>query len=121
MILAIPAGEKNIQSLVYSSFGRAPFFLFYNTKEESFHFVENDAAQSSGGAGIKAAQTIVDHQANTVLSPQCGQNAAEVLQGANIPILQSIQGSLQENIQAFTSGLLNPLHDIHEGHHSHGS
>ena len=37
MKIAIPVDEKNMESGVCPSFGRAPYFLFYNTEtKESF-------------------------------------------------------------------------------------
>ena len=52
-------------------------------------FIENSAANSEGGAGIKAAQNVVDSKAEILITPRCGQNAADVLQAADIKIYKT--------------------------------
>jgi predicted Fe-Mo cluster-binding NifX family protein len=66
MKIAIPLEEKTLDTSVCASFGRAPFFLFYDTETKESIFVDNSAATSTGGAGIKAAQIIVDNEASVI-------------------------------------------------------
>ena len=121
MKIAIPVDENNIQSNVCKSFGRAPFFLIYDTETQESNFLNNSAAFSSGGAGIKAAQTIIDNKADALLTPQCGGNAAEVFQAAGTKIFKTQSDSIQENIDAFLDQKLPLLTEIHAGHHGHGA
>ena len=75
MKIAVPVDENNIETGVCISFGRAPYFLVYDTETKGAELIENTAAQSPGGAGIKAAQMIVNSKAEVLLTPRCGQNA----------------------------------------------
>lgn len=120
MKIAIPTDEKNIDSTVCQSFGRTPYFLIYDTETDSAEFIDNSAASSQGGAGIKAAQSIVDFKVSAVLTPRCGQNAAEVLTAAGILIYKTENPSIKENIAAFKEKRLNQLNEIHAGFHKHG-
>lgn len=120
MKVAIPADTQSLDSAVCPSFGRAPYYLMYDTGTETPVFIENAAANSQGGAGIQAAQTLVDHQIHAVLTPRCGRNAAEVIQAAGIRIYRSKEGSLHENLKAFEAGKLDILEEIHAGFHQHG-
>ncbi len=120
MIIAIPADEKNMNTNVCISFGRAPYFLIYNTKTEESTFVNNSAAESSGGAGIKAAQIIADNNADALLTPRCGENAANVLKSADVKIYKTKGTSVKENIKDFIDGKLPLLDEIHSGFHGHG-
>lgn len=120
MIIAIPADEKKPDSNVCASFGRAPYFLIYNTETKESKFIDNIAAGSRGGAGIKAAQTIADNKADALLTPRCGQNAADVLNSANIKIYKTTASSVKENIDAFVAGTLPLLDDIHAGLNRYG-
>jgi predicted Fe-Mo cluster-binding NifX family protein len=86
MKIAIPVDEKSLESNVCVSFGRAPYYLIYDTETKESVFLDNSAAASTGGAGIKAAQTIVDNKVNALLTPRCGENAANVLKSADIKI-----------------------------------
>ena len=60
----------------------APYFLF---REDGMDTVlENPAAQAQSGAGIQAAQFLVDQRADVLITVRCGQNAAQVFQAAGI-------------------------------------
>lgn len=120
MIIAMPVYEQRMQSDICPSFGRAPYFLIYNTDAKTSVFVGNDAAASTGGAGIKAAQLVADHGTNVLISPRCGENAAAVLEQANIQMYQLVPGTAQRNIDEFIAGNLKEL-AISRGLHGHES
>lgn len=120
MKIVIPVEEKSIDGNVCPSFGRTPYFLIYNTDSKEAIYLDNSAAASQGGAGIKAAQTIVDNKVDALLTPRCGQNAADVLQTANIEIYKTNSESIKDNIEAFNNKKLNLLNEIHAGFHNHG-
>jgi predicted Fe-Mo cluster-binding NifX family protein len=120
MIIAIPVDEKNIGTNVCVSFGRTPYFLVYDTESKESKFIDNSATVSTGGAGIKAAQTIVDNKVNVLLTPRCGENAADVLEAADIKIYKTNGISAKKNINIFIAGKLPLLDEIHSGFHGHG-
>ena len=120
MKIAVPVDDKIVETNVCSSFGRTPYFLIYDTEIKDGRFIDNSAAASQGGSGIKAAQIVVDNNANVLLTPRCGENAAEVIKAANIEIYKTINASAMDNINAFKTGKLDILTDIHTGFHNHG-
>ena len=120
MKIAMPVDEKTMESSVCIAFGRTPYFLIYDSETKESVFIDNSAAASQGGAGIKAAQTVVDSQAGALLTPRCGENAAEVINAANIKIYKTINDSIKDNIAAFEEGKLSLLDEIHPGFHGHG-
>lgn len=120
MKIAVPAEACSMEARVCVSFGRAPYFLIYDTETGKSVFLENAAAEKHSGAGIAAAQTIVDSGAEVLLTPRCGENAAEVIQSGKIRLFKTFQGSLQENLDAYLKGTLPVLQEIHAGHHGHG-
>jgi hypothetical protein len=69
--------ENTDRTNVCISFGRAPFFMLYDSETKNASFIDNNAASSQGGAGIRAAQNIVDSKADALLTPrwrgQCGR------------------------------------------------
>jgi len=119
MKIAIPMNEKALNSSVSAHFGRAPYYLIYNTETKESVFIDNSASASRGGAGIKAAQVILDQQANALITPRLGDNAADVLEAANIEIYKSIEGSAEDNINALLDKKLARLSEIHPGLHDH--
>ncbi len=120
MKISIPVDDKSMDTTVCVSFGRAPYFLIYDTESHASSFLDNSANSSQGGAGIKAAQVIVDSQASVLLTPRCGENAAKVINAAHIKIYKTINDSIRDNIDAFNEGKLALLDDIHPGFHDHG-
>ena len=65
MIIAVPVEDNEVE--ICPSFGRTPLFYFYDTETETGEFVENEAMNAPGGAGIKAAQTVIDAKAEVIL------------------------------------------------------
>lgn len=120
MTIAIPVDKADISSDVCVSFGRAPYFLIYDTDTKDRVFIDNSAAASAGGAGIKAAQVIVDHKVEALLTPRCGQNAVDVLEGGDVKLYKTVKPSVQETIDAFEKGELSLLDQAHPGLHGQG-
>ncbi|MBB5337488.1 NifB/NifX family molybdenum-iron cluster-binding protein [Pectinatus brassicae] len=117
MKIAIPAEDKNIESNVSQTFGRTNYFIIYDMEAKQMETLDNSAIASQGGAGIKAAQLVLDNGVQVLIAPQCGQNAADVLAEGDIKIYASIEGTVKANIDAYTAGKLVIMNDIHAGYH----
>lgn len=115
MRIAIPVDED--KSMVCVTFGRAPYFLIYDTETEEKETKQNPAAQAQGGAGIKAAQFVADCRAEVLITPRCGENSAEVFQEAGIKIYKSEGLSVDRNLTAFKENQLPLLEKFHSGYH----
>ena len=121
MKVAIPVEEKKVDSAVCISFGRTPLFMVYNTESKENYFIDNSAIAVTGGAGIKAAQSIVDNGVMAMLTPHCGENAADVLKAGDIKIYRTVKDkNAIENIEMFCDGGLEILENIHPGDHGAG-
>ncbi len=120
MKIAVPTEKKDLSSSVCPSFGRAPYFLIYDSETKAHDFIVNSAAEAQGGAGIKAAQIVVDAGTEALIVPRCGKNAADVLNAAGVALLTAKDGDINENLAACTASQLKPLSDIHPGFHMHG-
>ncbi len=117
MKIAIPMDENKKDVCV--SFGRAPYFLILHTDTSTVDILENPAASASGGAGIQAAQFVIDSGANTLITVRLGQNAADVLLAADIKVYKAMQGNADDNLAAFAAGKLQALESFHPGFHGH--
>ena len=120
MKLIVPVESKSLDVPVCPSFGRTPLYVSFDTETGSQEFLDNSAATSQGGAGIKASQMLVDHGAKAIITYRCGDNAAQVLNAAKIEMYKAQDGSVSENIEKFKSGKLSLLSEIHPGFHNHG-
>lgn len=113
MKTAIPLDENKTDVCV--SFGRAPFFLF--SGEGKSEILSNPAAAARGGAGLVAAQFVLDNKADTLITVRCGENAAEVFKAAGAKIYKSEFKTAEENLKAFAAGGLSELKSFHKGFH----
>lgn len=120
MIIGIPVDGKRMDGNISSHFGRTEYFLIYNTENKESNFIINDAINAQGGAGIKAAQVLVDNKVEAIISPRLGQNAYEVVDGAGIKIYECQGVSIVENIEKLRSDTLSPSNEAHEGFHGPG-
>ena len=120
MRIAVPAKDKNLESRVEGVFGRTQFFIVVDVETKEFDVVENDGASASGGAGITAAQCVADSGADAVVTYQCGKNAADVLNAANIKIFKAQDITVEEIINKYKKGELEELKEVHSGFHNHG-
>ena len=81
---------------------------------------ENEAKNASGGAGIKAAQFLVDQKLDSVIAFRLGENAVKVLSGASIKLYTPKEEfCANKNIELLLKNELTSLVDIHSGYH-HG-
>lgn len=85
MKIVITSCGKELHSKVDSSFGRAKWFIFFDTETDTFEACNNrqnvDAPQ---GAGIQAGQNVANLGVDVVLTGNIGPNALRVLKAASI-------------------------------------
>lgn len=104
MKIAVPVDGNDEDARVAASFGRAAQFMVLDPETGSLNFVDNPATESPGGAGIKAAQAILDHGVTVLLTPQCGENASKVLRAAGVTIQRADAGPVKEAVDAYLRG-----------------
>ena len=114
MRIAIPLDENKQDVCIVLA--RAPYFLFREDGKDTI--VENPAAQAHGGAGIHAAQFLVDSGVNVLITVRCGQNAADVFKAAGMKIYKSANKAAADDLTAFEDGKLSELTEFHGGFHS---
>lgn len=102
-MIVITALEKNIDSPIDLRFGRAKYFVFYNTSSKQHHIVANESADIVGGAGVKAAQYLYDKKVKALLTGQVGPKARKVLKQAGIEIYTFEDGSVANVIKSYQS------------------
>lgn len=106
MIVAVSSTGTSLESNVDSRFGRCPFFIIYNTDDDSFEHVENQSRQAMGGAGIQTGQMIANREVKAVITGNVGPNAFKVLEAAGMEIYSGISGKVSDAIQKLKDGQL---------------
>ena len=108
MIIFISASAANYDAPLSARFGRAPWFIRYNTETATWEAVENIGPDQPGGAGVATTQLLIDQGAEAVISGRFGPNAKQALQAAGIKMysVDADRFSVDEVITQFQSGEL---------------
>jgi len=110
MKVVITTEGSTMEDRVDPRFGRCRKFLLADTENEDVQAVPNDAVALGGGAGIQAAQNVVDMGAQAVITGQLGPKAAQAIQAAGIPVYVGASGTTaREALEAFKKGRLKTL------------
>jgi predicted Fe-Mo cluster-binding NifX family protein len=105
--IVVTANGNHLDAPISPVFGRCPTYLLVNTETLAFEAVDNSAISTSSGAGIQAAQFVVERGAQAVLTGSVGPNAANALQGAHVPVYQIFEGAVRQVVEMFRQGQLN--------------
>jgi predicted Fe-Mo cluster-binding NifX family protein len=109
MKIVVSAQGENLEALTSPVFGRCPIYLFVDTETMEFEAVPNPAMSQGGGAGIQAAQFVVNEGAKAVLTGNLGPNAFDVLQAAGVPGYLVQEGTVRGAVEAYKAGRLQAM------------
>jgi predicted Fe-Mo cluster-binding NifX family protein len=118
MKIAISSEAMDLEANVDPRFGRARCFIFYDTDSDVFEARSNEQVLNiPQGAGIQAAQHVIDYGAEVLLTGHCGPNAYKTLQAGGVKIVVGVDGTVKKAIEQFKKGVLKPAEspDV-EGH-----
>ena len=104
MKICITTTGTDLDAQVDAVFGRARYFLLVDSKTLEVEAVEN--VPSAHGAGVQAAQIMVDKAVASVLTGNVGPNAFQGLTAAGIQIYIGAKGTAREALAAYESGAL---------------
>jgi predicted Fe-Mo cluster-binding NifX family protein len=97
------SGEKN-DSLLDPRFGRCVFYALYDSEEEKWSFLPNPGAMEGSGAGLKAAQFLIEENVDVLLTGDVGPNASRILNAAEIKVYTLPEVALEEALQQYEKG-----------------
>ncbi len=118
MRIAVSAEGDTLDAPASPVFGRCPIYIFVDIESMEFEALPNPAASQGGGAGIQAAQFVVNHGARAVLSGNLGPNALDVLQAANVPAYLVPEGTVHQAVAAYKAGRLQPITEANVATHA---
>lgn len=111
MRIAISSKNKDIESNVSDVFGRCPYFIIAeikNNKIENTETIKNESACQTGGAGISTAQLMAEKSVDTVITGNIGPRALDVLGQFKIDIYFG-DGAIKDVLQKFIQGKLKKI------------
>jgi len=108
MKIAISSTDKNIESNVSDVFGRCPYFIIAEIKDnkiEKTETIKNENINQASSAGISTAQLMAEKDVNVVITGNVGPRALDVLKQFKIEIY-SREGIIKDVLQEFIDGKL---------------
>jgi predicted Fe-Mo cluster-binding NifX family protein len=118
MRIAFASQGKGLEALVEPRFGRAPYFVVVDTDNDSVTVISNeDNMQTAQGAGVKAAETVVSHRVDIVVSGNIGPKAFAALSAAGVKAVLWADGTVAEAVELLKEERLRPIQSANvEGH-----
>lgn len=119
MKIAVCSQSNTVQSSVDSRFGRAAFFAVYDEDTNEWEFMENSQnLQAAQGAGVQAAQTIVDADADVLIAANIGPKAIAALNAAGVAVFAANAAkTIQQAVADYRAGQLTQIQQANvEGH-----
>jgi predicted Fe-Mo cluster-binding NifX family protein len=98
--------ERLLDAQVDPRFGRCPFFVIVDTEGMKLEALLNRSSQAMHGAGIFAAQDVVNRGVQTVITGSVGPKAYQVLAAAGIRVITGAGGTVRQVIESYKKGKL---------------
>ncbi len=105
MKIAFSCSGNDLDAMLDPRFGRAANFLIVDEDTLAYKVISNAAISASGGAGIAAAQSILDEGVETLITGNCGPNAFQVLNTAGVKIFTGQSGQIKGLIEDYKKGV----------------
>jgi len=115
-IASLDGGGLN--DMVSQQFGRCPAFTIVdviNSKIANVRVVPNPAANAPRGAGVQAAQLMINEGVNVVIAGNFGPNAALLLSQSGILMIPLAGVRVEEAIKMYIEGRVQPLREPYAG------
>ena len=106
MKVLVTALGDNMNASVDERFGRAEYFIIYDTDTKNFEAIKNPFLNDQGGVGVSTAKFTVEKGVDAVISGSYGPNALEILRTSSIKLYKAQNGTVQENIDKLLEGKL---------------
>ena len=106
MRVAVTALGLDLEGTTSPIFGRCPALVFVDTETMECEGLANPSAGAGGGAGVQAAQLVIDQGARAVLTHNVGPNAFAALQAAGITVYRIEGGTVRQAVEALVAGRL---------------
>ena len=108
MKVAVSSTGKDLNSQVYSRFGRSACFIIIDTEDMSFEAFDNANLAMSRGAGIQSATFISSQGVVAVLTGNCGPNAMKVFSASHVGVITGQTGTIRETVERYKKGNMQP-------------
>jgi predicted Fe-Mo cluster-binding NifX family protein len=110
MKVAISAKSTSLVSDVEQRFGRAKYFIVFDTESNSSEVHDNEVNLNAvQGAGIQSAANVANLGAEAVLTGHVGPNSFRALSAAGIKVCAGMTGTVDQALEDLKAGRLTPV------------
>ncbi|SKC63127.1 NifB/NifX family molybdenum-iron cluster-binding protein [Maledivibacter halophilus] len=109
MKVCITSKGKEKNSPTDLRFGRCKYFAIYDDETEEIEYIDNSSISANQGAGITAAQKIIDIGAGAVVTGKMGPNAMKIIEASNIDVYRFEEGTVEEAVKSFKENKLSKI------------
>ena len=123
MRILITASSGTLDSPVDMRFARAPYFIIVDSENpDNPEIISNPFINTPSGAGIVAAQFVVEKGVNTVISGAFGPNSSMILSSAGIQMIQETSGlKVKEVVERLIKGEYKKNHSFQASPNYYGA
>ncbi|HUV35738.1 MAG TPA: NifB/NifX family molybdenum-iron cluster-binding protein [Patescibacteria group bacterium] len=105
MKIAVTATGKTAESEVDQRFGRARYFMVFDSEAKRYTAIDNEInVNAMQGAGIQAGEIMSREGVQVLLTGHCGPKAFRTLQAAGITVVTGAAGTVEEAVQRYLGG-----------------
>ncbi|MGD2092220.1 MAG: NifB/NifX family molybdenum-iron cluster-binding protein [Candidatus Aminicenantes bacterium] len=92
--------NAGLDSILDRRFGRAGYFLVYDTDEKKILAIQENQFKNDGhGVGIKTATFVIENGCQAIIGAQPGPKAASILAQANVKMIVEDKGTVKEVLE----------------------
>jgi len=101
MKIAVTSDQDGLNQAVEERFGRCAVFAILDTDSGAMSYVPNRAREDSSGAGVKAAQQLMDLGVDLLITGKVGPGALEILKEGDVRVESWVAGTVGEALKRF--------------------
>lgn len=109
MRICVTSKGKELTDQVDERFGRCSYLLLIDPATAEVEAVKNPGVLVDHGAGIAAAQRVMDSQVEVLVTGHLGPNAEGVLASDRLTVYQAKAGTVQSVLDDFVAGKLKQI------------
>ena len=107
MLVAFSCNGLSLDSPFDSRFGRCPYFLVYDTEQDTNAIIDNhENTNAEHGAGIATASRLSSEKVNVVVTGHTGPKATQALKSAGIAVYTCEAPTCKKALELFQEGAL---------------
>ena len=104
-------GNAGLEDTVSAQFGRCPTFVVVEIEGQNIkgsHTIVNPGSTAASGAGIQAAQAVIDAGCSVIIASSIGPNSSQALQMAGVEMRKAPQIKVRDAILKYIREELPP-------------